>query len=311
MYCPLNDGQVVAEIQKFSQKTFEEKVQGFRETVQLKGTNDFQNLICTLPVIDINQSDILIFDKVAADYERRHLLDAFWKKHQMQLDKPSIPKPTDRELYFAVAALMQLKAFWDKRHKAEKEEYIISASDAYTGKNLPIKGYRLRNVGIALDDRYTEVSAIIRLGNNVDIRLSDITAFGSRDLEIRDEQHLYELIATTKLSYFSDGSLIAPCIEEEMTVKNHLKDIHWISKDNFYHVIVDSSEALTKLKLNEEGVEARAETVAVSRMLITASAHNIKKTYQLTIKHGLVVDIRYKDQSIFVAYVPQQKFMKK
>jgi hypothetical protein len=92
-------------------------------------------------------------------------------------------------------------------------------------------------------------------------------------------------------------------------ISNHLKDINWNSRDSLYQVYVESSEALTKLKLNETGVEARAETVATSRILLTCCASSMPRSYSLTIKHGLVVDIRYKNKPIFVAYVPQERFI--
>ncbi len=314
MYCPLNDGHVISEIKKFAQETFEEKIQGFRTTygtVGLEGTNAFQELICMLPVIGIQSSNILLFDKVVADYEHSRRLDAFWEKNKMELQKPNVQKSTERDLYFVVAALMQLKAHWDKRHRAEKYEYDISAEDSYIKKKLNIKGYRLKNVELAVDKDFNELSVIVRLGHDIDIRLSDITAFGDRNLKISDEKHLYDLVTSTKLKYYvPNARLIAPCIEETLMVSNHLQGINWKSKDSLYQVHVESSEALTKLKLNEKGVEARAETVAVSRMRLGCCASSIPKTYCLVIKHGLVVDIRYKKESIFLAYVPQERFIK-
>lgn len=319
MYCPLNDGHVVSEIQKFAQATFVSKVPDFRAQygdVVLEGTNELQDLVCSLPLIDVDNSDLFYFDKIAVDYEHRERLDAFWKKNSMELQKPSIPESTDRELYFVVAALMQLKAFWDRDHKAKKDPYVIAARDSYTGKSLPISGYRLKNVALALDTHHTDaVSASIDLDDTLSIRLSDITAFGPKDLFVRDEKHLYELVAHTNLSYFYDGTLLAPCVEETLMVKNHLQGMHWLSKDQrdhsqgLYQVHVESSEALTKLKLSEKGVEARAETVAISRMILGCSASAVPKSYLLTITHGLVVDIRYGKESIFVAYIPQQQFI--
>lgn len=316
MYCPLNDGHVVAQIQKFAQEIFESRVPDFKQRfgcVKLEGTNDFQNLICTLPVIDVIPSSILAVDKIAVDYDHKTLLDEFWKKNQMELQQPSIPKSTDRELFFVVAALMQLKAFWDKEHKAKKDAYVICEENSYTGKKLPVKGYQLKNVSLALhgDD---PVSARIDLDDEISIRLSDITAFGPKDLVIQDEKHLHDLITTTKLSYFYEGILVAPCIEEDLTVKNHLQGLNWKSKtsnviSDWYQIYVESSEALTKLKLNEKGVEARAETVAVSRMVFGCSASSVPRLHRLTITHGLVVDIRYYDHPIFVSYIPQERFI--
>lgn len=314
MYCPLNDGHIIHGIQKFAQEIFEEKVSGFRqmyESVRLKGTNDFQNLICTLPAIDISNSDILLFDKVAADYDNKNLLDEFWEKHQMQLQKPSVSKSTDREIFFVVAALMQLKAFWDPQHAARIYYYNIYAADSYANEDMAIKGFLLGNVRVALNKHFEAVSVIVDLGQDITIRLSDHTVFGNRYLEIHDEKQLYEMITATQMNYFADGSLLAPCIEEIMMVENHLQGINWISNDSLYQVHVESSEALTKLKLNEKGVEARAETVAKSKMLIGASMHDMPKTYQLKIVHGLIVDIRHKDQSLFVVYVPQERFIRK
>jgi hypothetical protein len=312
MYCPLNDGHIIGVIEQFAQETFEHRIPGFQNvygTLELQGTNDFQKLICRLPVIHVEKSDILLFDKVVADYEHEHRLAIFWEKNQMELQKPSIPKSTDRELFFVVAALMQLKAFWDESHKAEKRPYTISAADSYLNKDLRIQGYYLKNVRIALKDD-CEVSVEMNLGHDITIRLSDITVFGAKDLIIHDEKHLYELITNMDLHYNHDGSLIAPCIEEKLMIPNHLKGICWMSQDELYQVHVERSEALTKLKLNEKGVEARAETVATSRILIGCSASNMRRSYQLIITHGLVVDIRCHGQPIFVAYVPQERFMK-
>lgn len=313
MYCPLNDGHVINEIKKFAQLTFEERVDGFRNAygmITLEGINAFQKIICNLPVIDIQNSDILLFDKVVADYDHLRRLDIFWEKNKMELQKPVVQESTERELYFVVAALMQLKAHWDKSNHAEKHEYDISAEDSHTNKKLNIKGYRLKNVDLAVDRNSNEVSVLIDLGHDIDIRLSDIIAFGPKDLKILDENHLYDLISSTKLNYYvSDGRLIAPCIEETMMVSNHLAGINWNSNDSLYQVHVESSEALTKLKLNEKGVEARAETVAISRMVLGCSANSRPRAYSLTIKHGLVVDIRYKNKPIFVAYVPQERFI--
>jgi hypothetical protein len=319
MYCPLNDGHIVSEIQKFAQATFADKIPDFRAlygNVQLEGTNEFQNLICTLPVIDVISSSILAVDTIAVDYHHKDLLDDFWKKNHMELEKPIIPQSTDRELFFVVAALMQLKAFWDKNYKAKKDPYVIASDDSYTGETLPIDGYRLKEVFLALDTHHTgAVSASIDLDQEITLRLSDITAFGPKDLFVRDEKHLYDLITHTKLSYFYEGTLVAPCIEESLMVKNHLQGMHWLSKNpsdytqGLYQVQVESSEALTKLKLNEKGVEARAETVAVGRMVFGCSANALPRSYLLTITHGLVVDIRYHNQSIFVAYVPQERFI--
>lgn len=313
MYCPLNDGHIIREIQDFSQKIFEQKVERFTEKygiVKVQGTNDFQKLICTLPAIDIANSDILLFDKVVADYEHRRLLDAFWKKNQMELQKPDVPKSTDRDLYFVVVALMQLKVDWDKRHSAKKDTYTIDSKESYSKRDLEIKGYRLKGVPIAVNADDEEVSVCIDLGNHVDIRLSDISAFGSKNLKISHEKHLYDIISSVDMRYYHHGSLLAPCVEEKMFMQDHLKDIQWISNDFLYQVHVENSEALTKLKLSEKGVEARAETYATTRMLIGCSARNMPRSYHLTITHGLVVDIRYKKQSIFVAYVPQDRFIK-
>jgi len=314
MYCPLNDGHIISEIKNFAQQTFEENVGGFRAMygkVALKGTNPFQELICTLPTIDITKSDILLFDKVVADYEHKRYLDLFWEKNKMELEKPSVSKSTVRDLYFVVAALMQLKADWAEQYSAKEDEYSIDAKDSYSRENLDIKGYRLKGVHIAVNTNDDEVSVCIDLGSNVDIRLSDITAFGSKDLKISNEKHLYDIVSGIDMRYFHTGSLLAPCIEERMVVKDHLKAIHWTSEDSLYQVHVENSEALTKLKLNEKGVEARAETVATTRMVLGCSASNMPRSYRLIITHGLVVDIRYKKQSIFVAYVPQERFIKK
>lgn len=312
MYCPLNDGHIVRKIHEFAQKTFEEKVENFRNeygTIQLKGTNEFQKIICNLPVIDIQNSDILVFDKEIVDYENQHRLDEFWKKHQMELEKPTVPKSTDRKIYFAVVALMQLKAFWNKKHKAEKHEYVIPAKEVHIQRNLKIRGYRLNDVRIALGKNSNEISAYIDLGGDINIRLSDLTAFGDKKkLDIHNEKCLYELVVSTDIKYCYNGTLIAPCVGERMTVPDHLKSIGWESKDFLYQVNVESSKALTKLKLNEKGVEARAETIANVSMLIGCSLHNIPKTYRLIITHGLVVDIRYKNQPIFIAYIPQKNF---
>ena len=313
MYCPLNDGHVIAEIQKFAQETFEERVSGFEGeygTIALEGINAFQKLICTLPVIDLPNSDILFFDKVVADYDHKHRLDDFWDKNKMELQKPVVQESTERDIFFVVAALMQLKAHWDKKHRAETYAYDIPAEDSHTKQKLKIKGYQLKGVELAVDHDFNEVSVLIRLGHDIDIRLSDITAFSSKDLKIFDEKHLYDLISSTELRYYvTDGRLIAPCIEETMMVSNHLKGINWNSNDSLYQVHVESSEALTKLKLNEKGVEARAETIAISRMVLGCCASSMPRSYSLIIKHGLVVDIRYKNQPIFVAYVPQEKFI--
>jgi len=310
MYCPLNDGHIIKEIHAFSQETFEAKVPNFRNQyglVKLQGTNPFQDLICALPALDVATSDILVFDKVVADYEHSDRLTAFWEKYQMQSSKPSILPPTPRKLVFVVAALMQLNAFWDKRHKAQKYTYTIPAVDAYTKEKLPIKGFRLQDVLIALDKNGSAVSVIIDLGHGIDIRLSDLTAFGPKDLKIRDAQHLYELITATKMNYSTHGTLIAPCIEEELTIPNHLQNINWESPDHLCQVNIDSSEALTKLKLNEKGVEVRAETVAVLSLKIASRVTARPK--ELTITNGLAVDIRYHDTSIFVGCIPQERFI--
>ncbi len=312
MYCPLNDGHIIKEIQNFAQKIFEEKVDGFKQkygTIKLEGETPFHEMICNLPAMDIVNSDILLFDKVVADYDHKHLLDQFWGKNKMELDKPSVHKSTEREIFFVVAALMNLKATWDIKHRAEKNDYRILASDSKTQKELRIKGYSLKNVAIALKDN-SEVSVSIDLGNDITLQLSDLTAFGSKNLEISDEHHLYELVTSTDMRYFETGLLFAPCIEEKCRVENHLGGICWSSDDLLYQAYIQSSEALTKLKLNEKGVEARAETVAHTRLVLGCSVGNMSRTYRLVITHGLVVDISYKNQSIFVAYVPQEKFIK-
>lgn len=311
MYCSLNDGHINKEINNFAQEAFEDMIEEFHEkygTVELQGTNDFQNIICKLPAIHVAPSAILKFDKVIADFDTQHRLTDFWEEHQMESEKPSIPVSTSKELFFVVAALMQLKATWKKEHKAENYNYDISARDAYSHEKLGIKGYHLRDVTLSLNDDVA-VSAHVDLGNGINIRLSDVTAFGGKDLKIFSEHHLYELIANSNLLYHHTGSLLAPCIEEKVVIKDHLKDINWKSNDNLYQVIVQSSEALTKLKLNEKGVEARAETVTRTRMLMTSALRDTPKYYQLIIKHGLVVDIRYRNTSIFVAYVPQERFI--
>lgn len=312
MYCPLNDGHIVSEIQKFSQQTFEKRVQGFRAQygiVSLQGTNDFQRLICKLPAIRIQPSDILLFDKVVADYDNKKKLDDFWEKNEMQLQKPTIKKSTSSNIYLAVAALMQLKASWDKKHYAKKQEYSINAAESHNHKEQNIRGYHLSKVGIALRND-VEVSASIDLDHDVSIRISDLTLFGSKKFNILDEKDLYQLVTTSTVEYDHEGKLLAPCIEEKFIVTDHLRKMGWASKDALYKVNVESSEALTKLKLNEKGVEARAETYASARMLVGCSKHDIRRFYQLTIKHGLVIDIRYRNQTIFVAYVPQERFIK-
>lgn len=310
MYCPLNDGHIISEIQNFSQKKFVETVKNFEKEygkVQLEGTNDLQKMICKLPVVPVTSSPIFSFDKIAVDDEHKEQLDTFWEKNKMELDKPKIPPSSERELHFVVAALMKLKTKWAPIHKADETTYTIDAEDAYNNEELNIKGYDLSKVGIALKDD-KEVSAYINLGNDISIRLSDLTAFGSKDLHIEDERGLYNLITTNNMQYYQKGTLIAPCIEETLTVANHLQGINWMSKDELYQVHIESSEALTKLKLSEKGVEARAETVAVARMVYTCMASR-ERSYYLTITHGLVVDIRYRKQSIFVAYVPQERFI--
>ena len=312
MYCPLNDGHIIHDIHEFAQKKFDESVQGFRRfygTVILGGTNDFQRLICNFPVVDIENSNILIFDKVVADYATKHCLDEFWQKNNMQLQKPSIPQSTLYELFFVVAALMQLKTHWNKKHKPEKREYKISAEDSCLHEELMITGYSLKNVDIAINSNFQEVSVRIDLGNDIDIRLSDLTAFGDNHLSFVDEKHLYK-VTSTPMNYQYSGSLIAPCIDEKYELRDHLQGIYWTSQDLLYQVYIKGSEALTKLKLNEEGVEARAETLAYTSMRLGCSAHNIPKTYALVIVHGLVVDIRYQGQSVFLAYVPQEKFIR-
>ena len=313
MYCPLNDGHVVSQIQSFIQGMFQQKVPLFLPKygiVLLQGTNDFQKLICSLPVIQINPSNILSFDKVVVDYDHREMLDEFWKKNKMQLQKPVVQESTEREIFLVAVALMELKAMWNAKHNATKHLYDISAIDSYNEKILNIAGYMLGKVNIALKDDI-EVSARIDLGDDITITLSDVTAFGKKNLHINDQKSLYKLVTANDMQYYQKGTLIAPCIEEELLISNHLQGINWQSEDTLYQVHVESSEALTKLKLNEKGVEARAETFASTRMLLGASASHHQRSYSLTIKHGLVVDIRYRNQSIFVAYVPQERFITK
>lgn len=319
MYCPLNDGHIVRLIQDFSEEKFEEIFRMMNENfpygkIRLKGSNSFQELICTLPATLVKNSEIFCFDTVVADKRHEYLLRDFWKKHAMELDLPTVPYSTDKDLYFVAAALMHLKTFWKKEYKAEKRDYIISADKSFSHEDLRIRGFGLENVRLSVGHDFKEESALIWLGEDVsvendklNIRLTDLHAL--RDYEtIVDEKTLYEAIQKTEFYYHHRGGLLAPCVEEKLVIGNHLKDMCWVSKDGFYRVDIVDSQALTKLKLNEKGVETRAETVARSRVLFTASRHDVEKSFCLKIEHGLVVDIRYENKTIFVGYIPQEKF---
>lgn len=315
MYCPLNDGYIISLIQTFIREKFYD-VMGYHlpdKNVKLDGDNEFQKLICDLPVTQV-QSEKLKFDTVVADYETANLLNKFWLEHKMELEKPTIPKSSEDVFFFVVAALMQLKTTWPGKHKAKTSKYEISADKSYSGDVLFIKGYRLSKVEIATSKHNgNEVSAKVWLDDNISITLSDLTAFGEPKevvKKMKDEESLYEIIKETSMSHFHAGILVAPCIDEKFMASNHLEGINWQSEDKQHSARIDGSETLTKLKLSEKGVEVRAETVAVGRMVLGCSASSRPRTYHLNIEHGLVVDIRYDDELIFVAFVPQEKFIK-
>ena len=314
MYCPLNDGHIVDSVQTFAFETFKEifkargKIFNKDRPIKLRGGNNFHRLICDLPVIQIQDNDFFFFDKIVADESRKNLLNDFWIRNKMQIEKPFIPPSTLREIPFVAAAVMNLKTKWPEKHGAGKWEYEIKPEDSHSQTPLNIKGYWLSKVPIALEED-KEVSACIDLGEDFSIRLSDINAFG-KECEFENELSLYSKVVNKRFSYFEKGPLIAPCIEEEKIVKNHLAGLYWSCDEGIYHVRINSSEALTKLKLNEKGVEARAETKADCDILITSCVSH-ERSYSLKIINGLVIDIRYKNQTIFVAYIPQEYFQRK
>jgi len=311
LYCPLLDGHIMQEIRNLAKELFEDGITDFVKTygrVELRGKTEFQKLICTLPVVPIQDSDILHFSKVVADKEREQLLIDFWEKEKMQLTRPEIPDDMPLQKCYVIAAVMVLKAHWCEEYAAEKKDYPILPEESATGEELSIKGYRLDNVELAMNEEGKVVSACIRLDDDITIRLSDVTAFGDKDIEIPDVMTLYTLVQNHSLDYRVSGYLIAPCIDEEVKVKDHLTGIGWNDPcGDGYGVEVTRSQALVQLKLNEEGVEARAETVA--EVCFTFGDCDDTPHYGLKIAHGLIIDIRRGEESLIVGYVPQHRFI--
>jgi hypothetical protein len=311
MYCPLLDGRIVDSIQKFSVEVLENLLR-FQERItdylpiKLRGITPLQMSISEPPFIDIENNKELHFDSIVVDKERENKLNEFWQKHNMLINKPEILPPTSREINFVAAAIMWLQSSWDKKHLAKKFDYEVLENYSCLGQTINVKGFSLSNVNIALQG-IDEVSAEVDLGNNIFVEFTDISAFGVDSFE--DEFSLYIKVLQNKFDYSVEGQLISPCINEEVNVKNHLKDMYWNSYDSLYRLKIVASEALTKLKLDEKGVEVRAEVSASASMVFTCAVNNDRK-YCLQISNGLVVNIRYKKQPIFVAYIPQEKFQR-
>ena len=303
MYCPLLDGHIIEETKKLAQAKFLEEIYG---PIQLSGKDEFQDLICALPVIPAKDSDILHFNTIVADKAREAEVAIFWKQEHMQMQQPEIKESTDVVLNYIVATVLSLQTQWNTKHKAKQHDYRIASSESHTGEAVSFKGYTLEEVKIALNRSGHEISACIQLNDTISIRLTDMAAFGNKNLEILDEKTLYTLVKDNPFSYPVSGKIIAPCIKDEARMDDHLKDIGWISPSGD-RVTITASQSLVQLQLNEKGVEAHAFAFALPEIVYAEG--KVGREYCLYIINDLVVDIRINDKIALVGYFPQHRFI--
>src|SRR3989344_3573244 len=265
-------------------------------------------------------------------------LKEFLQKHDFSLEPPM---PTDsngpgyEKKGITVAAVMELIQEWPEGYNARKDEYDIEPELLVSKEEIRVKGYRLRNMkffhksGIEVihSRQYSFPdcqSALINLNDedadDFSIVLTDIS-FYAQSIEEFEKQvtsplELCKVVEQKPVLHnirpggAIDTYALLPSLEEQSKLSGNLVGMSYQDARTLDGAEITGSEMLSKLRLNEKGVYARSEGWATGHVLITACAHDIPDswTFSLTVKMGLVVDIRFKGKSIFLAYIPQSRF---
>ncbi|MFA6255915.1 MAG: hypothetical protein WC606_01905 [Candidatus Absconditabacterales bacterium] len=330
MWCPLTDVHVV----KKGTERIQEIVGAGNHIVKLSGSNLFQSLVCCMTVSSVSEiptSSIFKFATIVVDKETEHLLAQFAKENKMELEFIEIPEQEPGIYHFLSVAVLNFDATWFIMHKPDDKEYTIPSSNSFLGKELKIKGFSLEDAQLALDPTGAyAVSALINLNcpmedvlknvlkegdvptfeemkSDFHVRLSDLSAFGEPSAvreKIRTEMDLYELITESHLKYEKTGDVTVPNVLTKDEVQDQLTGINWEAEGGIPIAKIDNSMSLTKLKLSQAGISAHAESLG--RIMTLGVGSDLK----FIITHGLIVEIRYKDELFFMAYVPQELFEK-
>ena len=322
MWCPIPDAQVVQNGQKFAQEAIKKQFPDFKEMVVFKGTNAFQNLICSLnPSFE---SSIIKTATIVVDYDHKNLLPTFARNNHMQLPVSKVPPPDIKRgiFYFLSIALMNIQEKWAEKHPGKAYFYDINGKDLFCPEKRRIDGFVLQKVKIALNAKGIPVSAEVDLldvnDDDLHIRISDLSAFGLAS-EVREKLDtatvldLYTMVQnnTNILSYNKTGNLICPCVDETFEIKDHLTGINWIGSESSHYPsgieakIINSHSSIT-LKMDEKGIQAHAETLALFKEVVLSG--NPPADYILTIRTGLILEIFHREDVLLVAYVPQESF---
>lgn len=276
------------------------------------GTLDFQTLPHDVPFFT---HDAMIASVCKEDLEK---LDAFLKNHAIELDVPR-PQPSKQLSVknFTAVALMQLLMQWPSKYNAVDRQY--TCKDLLTKKSKIIKGFRLSEVKLGVNDKEREVVARMDLGNDFTVILADVTAFSDTvegfHESLKTPFDVHQQIIDFKATRWESGSVHVPNVNEKYTIENHLAGIRYTTtrenpptEDWISEISITQSEQVAKLELSQWGIKARAEAYAVGRMVFGCTVSH-ERFYHLNVERGLVAAICYRGTPLFVAYVPQHRFI--
>ena len=186
-----------------------------------------------------------------------------------------------------------------------------------TQQQKTIRGFRLSNVSIGMNQKDVEVIAKINLGEKLSVLLADVSAFANTfevfEQEIITPFDVYKKLVGFNAYYWELGTLYAPNVNDEHRIKDHLATIEYITEHETFpddwieKIIIHESEQWAKLELSKWGIKARAEAYARGSIVLGCAVSD-ERHYHLSITRGLVTAICYENQPLFVAYVPQNRF---
>ncbi len=262
------------------------------------------NLLYKLPEIDGLSLEVLVRETTP-----REAFIAFRQKSEQETWVPA--KKLSTSLDFSVSVLFTFNKVWELHNEANTVHYDIPPLFSRRDTNRTIKGFSLSNVIIGRNREGKPVAAKVKLGSDFSVFFYNLDAFEAWQWFLRSDHHYGKLVSLKTVPIMHDpqssGTLYAPCVDCKEETSGHLQDMYFL-EDGYPIACVKEATVSARFSLSEKGIYARAESSTVVASLGGHGKSEIDPN-TLCIDLGLVAHINYKNQPIFMAYVPQTEFL--
>ncbi len=234
-------------------------------------------------------------------------LEKFTKRNNLQLHVSLQPPGAVME-NLTTASVFEYMQKWPNSYQPQHHTYTIVQERSFTGNALEVDGFLLSHVSVGRNTDGMCVSARIDMGDRVVVTITNIDAFEDWKHFLQSTAHYGKLLGLVfpKLEYIQDGYLCVPTVDCVNHSINHLKYMLFMVDASQKGVIIES-EMHAELQLSKDGIRAYSQTTALSGSLGGGHSRLVpEKT--CFIDTGLVLDITYKDELVFTAFVPQESF---